>query len=198
MVTSTLLAGAVVTPIGGRLGDMLGKRLILLVFLGMLTLGSLLCALTSSLVLVVIGRALQGAASGAIPLAISLLRDVLPPRRLGSGIATISATLGVGAALGMAVSALIVQATNWHVLFWVSAGLGALCFLLVVSLVPESPVRAPARFDTLGCIGLAIGLVALLLAVSKGSDWGWSSGTVIGLFVGACVVLTAWGLFELR
>jgi len=198
VVTSTLLAGAVVTPIGGRLGDMLGKRLILLVFLGMLTLGSLLCALTSSLVLVVIGRALQGAASGAIPLAISLLRDELPPRRLGSGIATISATLGVGAALGMAVSALIVQAPNWHVLCWVSAGLGGLCFLLVVSLVPESPVRAPARFDTLGCIGLAIGLVALLLAVSKGSDWGWSSGTVIGLFVGACVVLTAWGLFELR
>lgn len=198
VVTSTLLAGAVMTPIGGRLGDMLGKRLILLVFLGMLTLGSLLCALSSSLVLMVIGRTLQGAASGAIPLAISLLRDELPPRRLGTGIATISATLGVGGALGMAVSALIVQATNWHVLFWVSAGLGATCFLLVMSLVPESPVRTPARFDALGCAGLAVGLVALLLAVSKGSDWGWTSGTVIGLFVGAFAVLIAWGVFELR
>lgn len=98
----------------------------------------------------------------------------------------------------MAVSALIVQATNWHVLFWVSTGLGAVCFLLVLSLVPESPVRAPARFDTLGCVGLTVGLVALLLGVSKGSDWGWTSVSIIGLFVGAFAVLAAWGVFELR
>jgi MFS family permease len=198
VITATLLAGAVITPISGRLGDMFGKRKILMLCLGALIAGSVLCALGSSLVLVVIGRAMQGAAVGAIPLGISILRDELPRERVGSAVATMSATLGVGGAVGLPVAALIAQSTSWHVLFWVSAGLGAVCLALVATVLTESPVRTPARFDAVGALGLAAGLVTLLLAITKGSDWGWGSTTTIGCLVVSLVVLLAWAAFELR
>ena len=105
VITATLLGGAVATPIAGRLGDMIGKRRVLLATLALLVLGALICALTSSLVPVLVGRSLQGVAVSAVPLGISLMRDALPPERLGSGIALMSATLGIGGGLGLPLSA---------------------------------------------------------------------------------------------
>lgn len=198
VITATLLAGAVVTPISGRLGDMFGKRRILFASLLALIVGSVICALFSALIPVVIGRALQGAAVGAIPLGISIMRDELPAERVGSAMAIMSATLGVGGAIGLPVAAVIAQNADWHVLFWTSAALGIICALLVFVFVPESPVRTPARFDFVGAVGLSIGLTMLLLAITKGGDWGWGSATILGLFGGAVVVLLAWGGYELR
>ncbi|MFH5210632.1 MFS transporter [Antrihabitans spumae] len=198
VITATLLAGAVVTPISGRLGDMFGKRRILIVSLLALIVGSVLCASFSSLLPVVIGRALQGAAVGAIPLGISIMRDELPAERVGSAMAIMSATLGVGGAIGLPVAALIAQHSNWHVLFVTSAALGIVCAILVFVFVPESPIRTPARFDFAGAIGLSIALTSLLLAITKGGDWGWGSATILGLFAGSVVVFLIWGTYELR
>ncbi|MDN6333011.1 MAG: MFS transporter, partial [Micrococcaceae bacterium] len=101
VVTATLLAGAVVTPIAGRLGDMFGKRRMLIISLALMVAGSVLCALTNTLEIMLAGRVLQGLAMGAIPLGISILRDELPPARIGAAIATMSATMGVGGAIGL-------------------------------------------------------------------------------------------------
>jgi MFS family permease len=198
VVTATLLTAAVATPISGRLGDMFGKRRMLLILLALLSAGSLMCAVSSSVVLMIIGRALQGVAGGALPLAIGILRDELPAERLGVATAMVSATMGVGAAFGIAISALIVQATNWHALFWMSAALGIICLVPVALIVPKSPERAPGRFDMVGSLGLSAGLVALLLAISKGADWGWAGAPTLGLFAGAAIVLLGWGVMELR
>jgi MFS family permease len=198
VITATLLGGAVATPIAGRLGDMVGKRRVLLATLGLLVVGAVICALTSSLVLVIVGRSLQGVAVSAVPLGISLMRDALPPERLGSGIALMSATLGIGGGLGLPLSALIVQVADWHALFWVAGGLGVAGVVLILTVIPESPQRSGGRFDVVGAVGLTIGLVLGLLALSKGSQWGWGSATTIGAAVGAVVVLLVWGAWELR
>jgi MFS family permease len=198
VITSTLLAGAVATPVSGRLGDMYGKRRMIFASLGLLIVGSLVCALTSALIPMVIGRTLQGAAMGVIPLGISVMRDTLPPERMGSAMALMSSSLGVGGALGLPASALVAQHFDWHVLFLGSAVLGAVSTLLIAVLVPESLVRTAGRFDLIGAVGLAAGLISLLLAVSKGGDWGWGSATTLGLFAAAVVILLAWGAFELR
>lgn len=197
-VTATLLAAAVATPVMGRLGDMYGKRRMLLVSLVMLIAGSVTAALSDSLTPMVVGRVLQGLASGVIPLGISIMRDELPAERLGSATALMSASLGVGGALGLPAAALIADNFDWHVLFWASAGLGVVALILIPTLVPESRVRTGGRFDLLGALGMAAGLVCLLLGISKGADWGWTSGTTLGLFGAAVVVLLLWGLFELR
>ncbi|WP_433799175.1 MFS transporter [Actinomycetospora sp. CA-084318] len=198
VITATLLGGAVATPIAGRLGDMIGKRRVLVATLALLVVGALICALTSSLVPVLVGRSLQGVAVSAVPLGISLMRDALPPERLGSGIALMSATLGIGGGLGLPLSALIVQIADWHALFWTAAVLGAAGILLILAIIPESAQRSGGRFDGVGAVALTVGLVLGLLAISKGAEWGWGSATTLGSAIGAVVVLLAWGAWELR
>ena len=219
-ITATLLAGAVVTPIAGRLGDMLGKRPVLLASLAMMVAGSVVCASADSLTPMIVGRGLQGFAAGVIPLGISLMRDVLPAEKLGPATALMSASLGVGGALGLPAAALIADNLDWHWLFRVAAGLGAVVLLLIATLVrtPRSTSRATtgagtgagttgtattgttpkARFDVLGAIGLSTTLVLLLLAVSKGEDWGWGSATTTTMLAAAVVLAFAWGAWELR
>ncbi|RCG28311.1 MFS transporter [Sphaerisporangium album] len=198
VITSTLLAAAVCNPVSGRLGDLYGKRRVMLVSLGLMAVGSVVCALSDGLVPVVAGRVLQGCAIGVIPLGISIMRDELPPERLGSAMALMSATLGVGGAIGLPLAAFIAEHASWHALFWMSAAISVLDLLLVAFVVPESPLRAPGRFDVPGAIGLTAGLLCLLLAISKGGDWGWGSGLTLGLFAAAVVILLAWGFMELR
>ena len=198
VITATLLSATVSTPVVGRLGDMYGKRRVLLINLVVLIAGCVLSALTSSLVPMVLGRAMQGTAMGTIPLGISMLRDLLPADQLGSAMALLSATLGVGGSIGFPVSALVAEHADWHVIFWMSGGLGVVSAILVATMVPESDQRTGGRFDVPGTAGLVTGLVCLLLAISKGTDWGWGSPLTLGLLTAAVVVLLAWARFELR
>jgi MFS family permease len=198
VLTSTLLSGAVATPIMGRLGDLFGKRRMLVVSLSVMVVGALVSAFTDALLPMIVGRTLQGFAMGAIPLGIGLMRDMLPRERLGSAMALMSSSIGVGGGLALPAAALVAQHTDWHALFYGAAGLGVLAIALTLLVVPESPLRAKGSFDLPGAIGLTAGLVLFLLPITKGSDWGWSSPTTLGLFGAAVVVLLLWGLMELR
>ncbi|WP_043362456.1 MFS transporter [Microbacterium testaceum] len=198
VVTSTLLAAAVFTPIAGRLGDMYGKRRMVLVLLAVMIVGSVIAAVSGGIVGLIVGRALQGAVVGVVPLGISIMRDVLHENRVDSAIALMSATLGVGGALGLPISALVAENADWHWLFWIAGGLGAVVFALVLWIVPVSVLRTAGRFDYLGAVGLAIGLIGILLAVSRGNTWGWTSPLTLGLAVGGILILLVWGWYELR
>jgi len=198
VLTATLLAGAVATPIMGRLGDLYGKRRMLLTSLAVMVVGSLVCGFTDDLVTMIVGRALQGFAMGAIPLGIGIMRDELPRERLGSAMGLMSSSIGVGGGLALPVAALVAQHTDWHALFFGAAGLGVLSMLLTLLVVPETAIRAQGRFDVAGALGLSAGLVALLLPITKGSDWGWGSPTTLGLFGLAALILVLWGVLELR
>ena len=196
LITVTLLTGAVFTPLLGRAGDMYGKRRVLLIALGSMVIGSLLCASSSELAVLIVGRAFQGAAVAVVPLGISILRDELEPRRVLPSIAMMSSTLGVGAAFGIPAATLVVEYSNWHTMFWICAGIGVFDLVLVLLVVPESAVRTRGRFDVPGALGMSAFLVFLLLAVSKGSSW--STAATIGLYVGAAAIVPLWGWFELR
>ncbi|MEU8862088.1 MFS transporter [Streptomyces umbrinus] len=197
-VTVILLCGAVATPVMGRLGDMYGKRRMLLFNVGLLVAGSVICALSDSLAPMIVGRALQGLANGIIPLGVSILRDEVPVARLPMATAVMLGSLGVGAAIGLPASAFIADNVDWHLLFWAGAALAAVAAVLVVMYVPESKVRTGGRVDVTGALGMTAGLVCLLLAISKGEDWGWDSGTTLALFAAALLILPLWGWFELR
>ncbi|NJQ06678.1 MFS transporter [Streptomyces lonarensis] len=199
VVTVTLLVAAVCVPITGRLGDLLGKRAVLLACSVPLIVGSVVCALSSTLAPMLAGRGLQGVGMGMVPLGVALLRDVVPADRLSSAIALVSASMGIGGGLGLPLAAAVAQYADWRALFWGSAALGLAVAVLLWRVVPAVPTPARGgRFDLVGALGLSAGLVALLLAVSKGADWGWTSPTVLGLAGGAVVVLFGWGLWELR
>jgi MFS family permease len=199
VITATLLSAAVFVPVSGRLGDLYGKKRMLLVSAAPLIIGSVVCALASSVVPMIVGRGLQGMGMGIVPIGISLLRDVLPPEKLSGSIALVSASMGIGGGLGLPIAAGVAEYASWRALFWGSAALASVIAALIWYLLPNTePGAAGQRFDFVGAAGLGAGLVSLLLAVSKGADWGWTSGTTLGLFAAAVVFLGAWGIWELR
>lgn len=197
-ITATLLTAAVATPVFGRLGDIYGSRRMLIVCAVGLLAGSLICALSSTLVPFVLGRGLQGLGMPIIPLGIAVLRAVMPPDRVGSAMGTMSSSLGVGGALGLPLSAIIAQHYDWHALFWLSSALGALALVLFVLLIPAVPAVSTGRFDPLGTVLLAAGLVTLLLPISKGSTWGWTDRVTVSMFVASLGIFAVFALWQLR
>lgn len=198
LVTVTLLTAAVGTPIVSRLADMYGKRLMMVVCLVAVIAGSVVASLSPNLALVVTGRGLAGVGTCLIPVGISIMRDHLPADRVGSGVALMSATLGIGGAVGVPLAGVIYESLDWHALFWVSGGFALIMLVLVVLVVPESQVRTRGRFDYAGAVLLSVALAALLLAISKAGTWGWTDEKTITLLVLALLVLAVWVPWELR
>src|SRR5258706_6087292 len=144
VLTVTLLAGAVATPLLSRLGDMYGKKKMIVLAMVLLVAGSLVCAVAGSLGVLIAGRALQGVSAAVIPLAIGTIRDVFPREGVMTAIGIVSATLGAGGAAGLLLTGIIAAHTNsYHPVFWIAAGVGALGLLLVAVLGPA--VGPPAR-----------------------------------------------------
>ncbi|GMA19739.1 MFS transporter [Arsenicicoccus piscis] len=197
-VTATLLTSAVATPIVSRAADMFGKRRMMLLCLTVQLIGSVVGALTTSLAGVIAGRSLQGFAAALIPVGISIMRDELPRERVGGAVALMSATLGIGSAVGLPLSGLIYAHMDWHALFWVSAAMATLMLVVIPLVVPESRVRNPGRFDLVGAALLSGALVTLLLAITKGGTWGWLSETVLLLLLSSAVLLAVFVPWELR
>lgn len=198
LVTVTLLTSAVATPILTRLADMHGKRRMIVVSLLVLLAGSLLGAASDSLVVLIVARALQGFAPALIPIGISTMRDELPPERIGAAVALMSATLAIGGAVGLPLSGVIYDAIGWQAVFWGSVAMSVIMLVLVLTVVPESTVRTPGTFDWLGAVLMSVALTSLLLGISKGGAWGWTSQWTLLSFVVAALVFALWAPWELR
>jgi MFS family permease len=197
-VTATLLAGGVTMPVSGRLADMFGKKKVLATSAGILVVGSVVAAVSSSFIWFLIGRVLQGLAMGYIAVAISMVREVASKQRQAGAVAAVSATMGVGGAIGLPLSAWIAESFSWHDLFWVSAVVGAVVLIVTLVVVPGVRDAHPGHIDIGGIVGLAVGLSLLLAGVSKSSEWGWGSGKTLGSIVIGALVLLVWGWYQLR
>jgi len=198
LLTVTLLVAAVAVPVFGRLGDLYGKRLMLMVAAAALLVGSLICAFSDSLGWLIVGRAISGASAAAIPLGISLIGSVLPAKRAGSGIALVSATLGIGGALGLPLAALVAEHADYHALFWICVAGGVIALVGVRLAVAEPPRVARGRLDLVGTALLAAALVALLLPLAQATRWGWSDPKTVGLLAAAVLLLVVFVLAERR
>jgi MFS family permease len=198
LATGFLLAAVVAVPLGGRLGDLYGKRRLLLVMLGAFALGSLLCALTSSIEVAIAGRIIQGLGFGISPLVLGLVRDTVDPPRVPRAIGALIGAGSAGAALGFLLSGILVDQFSAAAIFWFLGALAAALMVAVFALVPESPVRARVPVDFAGAVLLAGGLVALLLAISKGNDWDWTSARIIGLFAASAALIAGFVGVERR
>jgi EmrB/QacA subfamily drug resistance transporter len=196
--TGFLLTSAVATPLLGKLGDAHGKKRVLLISLAGFGAGTFLAALAPSIEVLILARAIQGVGGAIFPLSFGIIRDQLPPARVGLGLGLLSATFGVGGGAGLVLSGLILEGLSWPWLFWIGAAPVAVALVLVWLLLPESPVRAAHRLDWRGALALSGGLVALLLGLSEGRDWGLSSAPTLGCAAAALVLLAAWVAIELR
>jgi MFS family permease len=197
LVTGFLLTAVASAPVLGRLGDLYGKRRVLLVAIGAFAIGSLVCALADSVGWLIAGRVIQGVGAGLGPLAIGIARDRAPPGRAPVWIGLLIACAGAGAAVGLVAGGFLVQHVSVAAVFWVLVGIACVLFLGVVLFVPESPARGSAsRPDWIGSLLLTAALLAFLLAVTHGNTWGWDSWRVVMLLVVSALVLVIFAGFE--
>ncbi|WP_182524780.1 MFS transporter [Nocardioides dongkuii] len=199
LVTVTVVVGAVANPLLGRLGDQYGRKRMLVLAIGAFVLGSLICAATSDLSLLLVGRAIQGLSTASIPLGIGVMAQILPGTRRAAGIALVSAMLGIGGAVGLPLAGLIAGRWGLAGVFGTSAVTGVLVLVATVCLVPDvRPETREREVDWTGGVLLAVALVATLIPMSQGATWGWGSPATLGLLVAAVLLLPAFCVLELR
>lgn len=192
LLTSYLVAAAVFTPLVGRLGDMVGKRRMLVASVAAFAVGNVLSALSGSIGWVVAGRVVQGVAGGMFPLVFGILRDEFPPEKVGGAIGFVSSTLGIGGGVGLLLGGAMVDALGFRSVFWLGAVASAVSVVTIQLLVPESPQRQPGRVDLRGAAVLSVALVATLVGVSQGRTWGFTDPRTAGLIAFGLVVLALW------
>lgn len=198
-VTANLLAAAAATPLIGRLADLYSKKLVLLTVLVIVLIGSVLAATTASVALLIVGRILQGASYALYPICIAILREELAEDRLVGAMAVLSGTLGFGGGVGLVVTGLLMSGdANYHRVFWLTTVFTAVVIVVAVAAVPARKPIPDGSIDWLGAVGLAGGLSAVLLAVTQGNAWGWTSPAAIGVLAGGVALLVGWWLWERR
>ncbi|MGB3372695.1 MAG: MFS transporter [Rhodococcus sp. (in: high G+C Gram-positive bacteria)] len=199
VLTANLLAAVVATPVIGRLADLHGKRPVLIAVLVVVLVGSLLAALTHSLPLLLAGRVLQGVSYALFPIALAILRDELPPRKLVGAMAILSGTLGVGGGFGLVLTGLLTaDGADYHRVFWLTVAFVLLAMALAWFGVPRRPRHVVGSVDWWGAVLLAVALVLLFLALTQGRSWGWGSAATLGCALVGAVVLAIWWIFENR
>lgn len=198
-LTVTLLVGAVVTPVIGRLGVGRRRRPVMVGCLVLVAVGTLLAALPLGFAALVAGRALQGVAFGITALAVAVAREVLPPDRVVAGLARLSVAQVVSAGLGFPVAAVLAEVLGVKGAFGAAFVLTAGCVAVGVLTVPRGDRdAAPDRVDWIGATLLTGGTLALLLAVSVGPAWGYLSLQVLSLLTAGLVLLAGSASWLLR
>jgi EmrB/QacA subfamily drug resistance transporter len=198
VLTAYLLSASVMTPILGRVGDMIGKERVFVATLVALAVGSLLAAVAPSIGIMIVARVIQGVAGGMIPVAFGIIRDEFPADKVPGAIGALASLTAVGGGLGIVLAGPIVNALDYHWLFWLPMILTVAAAVAAVLFVPESPVRTAGRISWLPAVLLSAWLIALLVALSEAPEWGWGSGRVLGLLAAAVVLAAGWVTAELR
>jgi MFS family permease len=198
VLTAYLLSASVATPLIGRLGDIYGKERLLVIVLALLSVGTVVSALSSSIGPMLVGRVLQGAAGGIFPLAFGIIRDEFPREKVAPRIGLMSALLGVGGGAGVVLAGPIVDNLSIHYLFWVPLIPIVAATVATYFVVPESPVRARAGVNWSAALLMSIGLSAVLIAVSETATWHWLSAKTLGFIAAGLIVLAFWVRSESR
>jgi EmrB/QacA subfamily drug resistance transporter len=198
VLTAYLLSASVCTPILGRVGDMFGKKKVMVGVLAALAIGSLLAALATSISVMIVARAIQGIGGGVVPLAFGIIRDEFPREKIAGAVGLVAALLGIGGGLGLVLAGPIVNGLDYHWLFWIPGIVVAAAAIGTYFFVPESVVRTPGKISWAAAVLLSGWLITLLLAVSEAPDWGWGSTKVIGLFIATVIIAVAWVAVEQR
>jgi MFS family permease len=196
-LTITLLAGAVATPLMGRLGDGRLRRLTTVGAVAVMLAGCVLSALPAGFAAFLAGRVLQGAGLGLVPLATAVARDDLPADRSRSAIVLIGVTTAAGIGIGYPLVGLLAQALGLYAPFWSAAGLSALALVAAQVTLPDSPAR-PARIDGTGAVLLGAGIAGLLLVLAQGPAWGWTSAATLAGAAASVTLLAVWAGWEQR
>ncbi len=198
VLTAALMTGALATPAMGRLADGPGKRRVIEVALGVVLAGCVLSAVSTSFVVLILGRGLQGVGLGLLPVTMAIARSQFSPGEAGRAIATLSVSAAVGAGLGYPITSLIAQFLDFRAAFWFGAITVTSALVLVVVVLPDRSDDRSRRFDRLGMVTLGAAVIGVSVLLSEGGGWGWTSLRSLALLVFSLVMLGLWIVHELK
>lgn len=199
VVAAFLIGAAAVTPLLGRLGDLFGKKRILQLMLTGGIVGAVVVAVAPNFGVVIAGRAIQGLALGLPFMNASLVRDIFPTRIQSVATALVVTGAGVVSVVASLALAPVISTFGWRGVFWVPAVYALAVLIVLTVFVPETTLRAEAsRLDTVGAALLAIAVTLLLVPISLGSEWGWTSPLTVGFFASGLLMMAIWITQALR
>jgi EmrB/QacA subfamily drug resistance transporter len=200
IVTGYALTFASLMLTGGKLADLLGRRLIFIVGLAIFTLSSLVCGLAGSGELLIGARVVQGAGAALMnPATLSIIAATFPPRQRGTAIGIWAGTSAMALAIGPLVGGLLTEHISWSWIFFVNVPIGVIAIAASLLLIPESKDEsAEQRLDLPGLLTSGIGLFALTYGLIEANTYGWTSSRILGAFAVAVGMLVAFVLLETR
>ncbi len=198
VVNAYTLSFASLLLTGAALGDRFGRRRVFLAGLALFMAGSIVCGLSGTVQILILGRIIQGAgAAAAMPLSLTLIAESVRPEKRSAAVGLWSAMTGLGTALGPVVGGAITQGLAWQWIFWINIPVGAVAFVLIVAAVRES--EGPDK--ALDLPGVVMGGGAVLLtvwAIVNGHRYGWGAPLIVGAFLAAAALLIGFVLWERR
>ncbi|OZF07843.1 hypothetical protein CH300_05370 [Rhodococcus sp. 15-1154-1] len=192
VMTAYMVSASVFTPIVGRMGDRLGKRAMMVTSLIALAAGSVLAAMAWNIEILLLARVVQGAGGGLIPLALGVIREHIEPRRVASAYGATAAVLGLGNGLGLALAGPLVEYVGYPSIFLGPALISTCAAIASVLYIPTSEVKSPNPIRVAPALLLSLWLVTLLVPITQGAQWGWTSPATIGLLAISSVTFAAW------
>lgn len=200
LITAYALTSASSAAICSRLGDIYGRRRMLLIMLLCAAVGSFISAFGPNLGVIILGRALQGASLAVLPLAFGILREAAPDkRRLDLGVGVLGGTFSFSTGLGIVLGGIIVDRAPWQNIFLVSGSVALVALVFGFFVLPKGKTRpAIGRLDLIGGVAFVFPIAALLLGLNLGRTQGWDSASAWGLVLGGVAGLVAWTLYELK
>ncbi len=188
VVTGFLVTQATLLPVAGRAGDLYGRRRVFVAGTLVLCVTSLLCAVAWSVGSLITFRILQGVgASVMAPTAFSYAAELFAPAERAQALGVLGGIMGLAPVLALNLAGVLVAGFGWRSVFLFTPVLGALVLAGAMLILMETPRRPRVRFDLPGAALAAVGLFGVLVALSRGEAWGWTSAAVIGSgLVGAC------------
>ena len=198
VATAYLLALGVVVPFSGWLGDRFGFKRLYMLSMAVFVVGSLLCTASWNINSLIVARVIQALGGGMImPVTMAMVYRMVPRDRIGSAMGVFGIALLVAPALGPTLGGYLVEYVDWRWIFTINFPVGIVGILLSWFFLPEFTSKHPGRLDVAGAITSATALFCLLLALSKGSDWGWGAEPTVLLFFVSLVMLVLFVYLEL-
>src|SRR3954467_9545959 len=196
--TALSLTGAVLTPLICKLADIYGKKKAIIAVTAIATAGCAVVAVAPSFAWVIVGRAMEGFFLALIPLTYSLMRDTFPQKLLAFSVTIAASGVGVVTISGPFLAGYLVDHHGWRSVFWFLFALQLVGGVLILALVPESPIRNRVRIDWLRATPSGAGVARRLLGVGMGATWHWSDTRTLACLIGGVALMGAWLVVERR
>ena len=198
VVTAYTLSMGVVVPVSGWLGDRFGLRRIYNLALVLFIAGSALCGLAWGLNILVAFRILQAVGGGLLPaISMAMVYRIAPRERIGMAMGLYGLGIVFAPALGPILGGYLVEYVDWRLIFYINVPIGILGLVAALLVLPQFRSGTEDRLDALGFATICTSLFALLLALSEGSSWGWTSYRVLGLFAVGAFTMAVFVIVEL-